>query len=695
MKTPIVRLPVVLALFTLACGPKAPPTPPVEAAPPAPTPEELAAKALAEKVLGDMDQTVDPCSDFYRYACGGWLSRTEIPADKPSWTRSFSVIAEGNRAFLKDLLERAAKDPDAGDADWKKMGAYYGACMDEAGIEAAGLTGVQPLLDDIDKLKSSKDLMPLLAKLHQVEVGAFFGAAVEGDFQDPQLTILHMGQDGLGLPDRDYYLKDDEKSKELLAAYRAHIEQMFVLAGSSEADAKKMAGQVLDIEMQLARAHKPKAELRDPTKVYNKIDRAGLDKQIGAVDWGAWLAGLGGAGIKDINVESPDTLKATAKIMKSSKPDALRAYLRWHTLHAVSSHLPTAFVDASFDFFGKQVYGQQENEARGKRCVRSTDAALGEIVGKYFIEERFAGDSKDKAVGMIEGIQQAFEQQLPELDWMDETTRQRAIEKKNTLVNMIGYPDKWREYAFEVKADNHLANVLASRRFETADAVERVGKPTDPSRWFMSPPTVNAYYHPLYNHMVFPAGILQQPFFDAGYPMAMNFGGIGMVMGHELTHGFDDSGRMFDPKGRMVQWWEDAASEKFNERTACVATQFDGYQVEEGLNVNGQLTLGENIADLGGLKSAYRAFKAWEKDHPSDAPAIEGLTDDQLLFVAFAQGWCSVSSPEYLKMMVLSNPHAPPEFRVNGPVTNLPEFHEAFSCEVGKPLHPENTCTVW
>lgn len=689
------RLPVVLALFTFACGPKAPPEPAAEAPPPAPTPEELAAKALAEKVLGDMDQTIDPCVDFYQYACGGWLARTELPSDKPSWTRSFSVIAEQNRAFLKDLLERAAKDPDAGDADWKKMGAYYGACMDEAGVEAAGLTGVQPLLDDIDALKSSKDLMPLLARLHAAEVSAFFGAAVEGDFLDPQLTILHMGQDGLGLPDRDYYLKEDDKSKALVEAYKGHIGKMFVLAGASEDDVAKMAGQVLDLEMELAKVHQARADLRDPTKVYNKIDRNGLDKDIGTVDWGAWLEGLGGGDITDINVESPETLKATARIMKGAKPDALRAYLRFHTLHSVSSHLPKAYVDESFEFYGKQVYGQQQNEERGKRCVRATDGALGEIVGKYFIEERFAGDSKDKAVAMIEGIQEAFEQQLPELDWMDETTRQRAIDKKNALFNMIGYPDKWKEYPFEVTADNHLANVLASRKFETDDAIGRVGKPTDPKRWYFSPPTVNAYYHPLYNQMVFPAGILQPPFFDAGYPMAMNFGGIGMVMGHELTHGFDDSGRMFDPQGKMSQWWEDEASEKFNERAACVEEQFNGYEVEEGLNVNGKLTLGENIADLGGLKSAYRAFKAWEQQHPSDAPAIDGLTDDQLLFVAFAQGWCSVSSPEYTKMRVLSDSHSPPVFRVNGPVTNLPEFHEAFSCEVGKPLRPEDMCVVW
>lgn len=683
---------IVLSLLLAGCGPKTPPIVPVDAAPPAPA--EPTGPTLAETVLGDMDATVDPCADFYQYACGGWLAKTELPADKPSWTRSFSVISEQNRTFLKELLEGAAADPNGGDADWAKMGHFYGACMDEPGIEAAGLTGVQPFLDDIESMKDKGRLMEVLAGLHAADVDAFFSAQVEGDFKDPQLTILHLGQGGLGLPDRDYYLKDDEKSVALLDAYRGHVEAMFVLAGAEAAAAKDMARDVIMVEKKLAEAHRPKAELRDPTKIYNKIDRAGLDKQVGTVAWGQWLGAIGGEGITDINVESPAVLKTTAELMKGTKLSAVKAYLRWQTLHATASHLPAAYVDESFAFYGKQVYGMQENEARWKRCVRATDGALGEIVGKYFIEERFAGDSKDKAVAMIEGIQQAFEEQLPGLDWMDEATRARAIEKKNTLVNMIGYPDKWKDYGFEVVGDNHLANVLASRAFETGDAIGRVGKPTDSTRWYMSPPAVNAYYHPLYNQMVFPAGILQPPFFDAGYPMAMNFGGIGMVMGHELTHGFDDSGRMFDPKGRMVEWWEAEASEKFNERAACVEEQYSGYTVGD-LNVNGKLTLGENIADLGGLKSAFRAWKAYEAANGPIEPAVDGLTNDQLLFVSFAQGWCSKSAPEYLKMMVLSNPHSPPEFRVNGPATNLPEFHEAFACPVGAPLRPADTCVVW
>jgi putative endopeptidase len=683
------RISILLPMLLAGCGPKAPPAPPAPVAPVAPP-----VSTVAQTVLSALDPTVDPCVDFYQYACGGWLAETELPSDKPSWTRSFSVIAQSNRVFLKDLLERAAADPAAGDEGWAKMGRFYGACMDESGVEDAKLTGAQPLLDAVAGLKTHRGLMPILAQLHAANVDALFGAEVEGDFKDPQLTILHLGQGGLSLPDRDYYLKDDEKSVALLDAYNAHIATMLQLAGADEADAKKQARQIVAFEKSLAELHRPRAEMRDPTKIYNKIDRAGLDKQVKDLDWGAWLKAMGTPDVTDINVDAPDVMKGMGKLVANTDLDIIRVYLRWQTLHAVSSHLPAAYVDASFDFYGKQVYGQQENEVRWKRCVRATDGGLGEIVGRYFIEEKFAGASKDKAVAMIEGIQGAFEQQLPALEWMDDETRARAIEKKNSLVNMIGYPNKWRAYDYEVAGDNHLANILASRAFETRDAMGRVGKPTDSTRWYMSPPAVNAYYHPLYNQMVFPAGILQPPFFDAGFPMAMNFGGIGMVMGHELTHGFDDQGRMFDPKGRMVEWWAPEASARFEERAACVEEQFNGYEVAPGLPVNGKLTLGENIADLGGLKSSYNAFKAYEAANPAPA-AVPGLTDDQLLFVSFAQGWCSVSSPEYEKMLVLSNPHSPPKFRVNGPVANLPEFHEAFSCPVGAPLHPEKFCTIW
>ncbi|MEY3210457.1 MAG: hypothetical protein RIT28_938 [Pseudomonadota bacterium] len=658
------------------------------------TSQEPESTEWSAQVLADMDPTVQACDDFYRYSCGGWLNRTALPSDKPAWTRSFSEIAERNRQDLKTILEQAAAQPDLKtDPDWKKLGSFYGACMDEAAVNTAGVKPMAPLLDQIARLTSFDGLPKLLGELHLLGVDALFGNYVEGDYKDPKLTIFHLGQAGLGLPDRDYYLKDDADSKQLLADYEAHIAQVFVLAGVSAEQAAADAKSVLALEVAIAKAHKPRDELRDPEQVYHRLDRVGLEAQAGSFRWADWLAAMGAPDATAVNVEVPEVLVATLNEAKNAPITTLQAYLRFHTLSAFASNLSEPFVTSQFEFFGKKITGQQAIEPRWKRCVRATDSAMGEALGRYFVEQRFAGQSKDKAQAMITGIQDAFEAQLPQLAWMDDATRARAVEKKNALMNMVGYPDKWRDYSALDVSGTYAENTINARRFESLDWTGRVGKPSDPTRWLMSPAAVNAYYHPLYNQMVFPAGILQPPFFDAAWPSAMNFGAIGMVVGHELSHGFDDSGRKFDPEGRMIEWWAPEASAAFETQAQCVEDQFDGYVVTEGLNQNGALTLGENIADLGGLKTSFNAWKA--QYTPGKEPSVPGLTDEQLFFVAFAQSWCTVASPEYEKMLVLSDTHSLPRFRVNGPASNLPEFHATFGCEAGKPMHPENICEVW
>lgn len=678
-------MPALLPLLVLSlasCGEK---TAPVEAAA-EPLPD------WANAVIGDMDRSADPCQDFYRYACGGWMDRTELPADKPSWTRSFSVIADQNREFLHQLLERAAAEPDAKDADWARMGHFYGACMDVDAIEKAGLTDLQPELDRISALADARDLWPLVGELGMIGADVLFTGEVEGDFLDPQLTILHLGPGGLGLPDRDYYLKDDPASKQLLADYEKHVAAILTLAGDAPEAAAASASAIVAFETKLAETHPPREELRDPSKTYHRLDRAGLEEQVPSVDWGAWLAAQGIPDVTTINVYSPEATKGMAELVRSTDLDVLKAYLRWHLLSAFAPQLGQAFFDEDHAFYGVKVYGQQEPEPRWKRCVRATSRAMGEVLGRYFVEEKFGGDSKERALAMVEDIEQAFGEGLEQLDWMDEATRKVALEKRDALGNKIGYPDKWRDYSgLEVTADDHVANVLAARRHEARWWLDQVGKPHDPTIWYMTPQMVNAYYHPLFNEMVFPAGILQPPFFAASQPGTLNYGAMGSVMGHELSHGFDDSGRQFDPHGRMVQWWSDEAVKNFEERAACVERQFDGFEAQPGLHVNGKLTLGEDIADLGGVRTAYRA---WKKRYPDEA-GVAGLTADQLFFVAYAQAWCTVSAPEYEKMLVTSDPHAPARFRVIGPLSNLDEFHEAFSCPVGTPMHPENTCEVW
>jgi predicted metalloendopeptidase len=647
-------------------------------------------------VKAAMDPKADPCQDFYQYACGGWRSTTKLPADQTRWGRGFSEIAERNRQVNRQILEDAAKTPGE-DPGRQKLGTFYGTCMDEAAIAAAGTTPIQAWMKEAGKVKNSKSMMATLGKMHAAAIPGFFRFGVEADFKDPNTNIAQMFQGGLNLPDRDYYLKDDDKSKELRTKYNAFVAKMFELYGEKPADAKGIADRVLAFETELAKNSRPRAELRDPDKTYNKLDRAGLQKLTPKLDWDGYFKAAGHPEVTQINVAVPEFFSGMERLADSTDPQTLQAYMQWNVLRDAAPALPKAFDEENFNFYGKTLQGQQEQQARWKRCVQQTDGALGEILGQEFIKRQFPGDSKRIARDLIETVQTAFANNLPGLDWMDDTTRQRALGKKATLVNKIGYPDKWRDYTkLKLKKGDYFGNLVAAGRFEVEREVAKVGKPVDKTEWGMTPPTVNAYYNPLNNEMVFPAGILQPPFFSKDFPAAMNYGGIGMVMGHELTHGFDDQGRKFDPQGKLAEWWEPSVSAKFEDRASCIDKQYSGYEVQPDLHLNGKLTLGENIADNGGIRQAFTAYKAYEGKHPGmEKPAIDGMTNDQLLFVAFAQTWCSLATPEIERVLVTVDPHSPPRFRVNGPLSNYSQFAETFQCAAGTPMHPTNPCEVW
>ena len=668
-------------------------TAPMFAADAASTP---AAASAASTVLAAMDRKTDPCQNFYRYACGGWLDTTQIPADQSRWGRGFSVIGERNREALREILEASSKDA-GGDVGRAKLGAYYSACMDVEAIDKAGFAPLAPWLAEIEKAQDAKSALLVAAKLQSIGVSAFFGLRADGDFKNPDMVIAFFSQGGLGLPDRDYYLKDDDKSKQTRADYQEHVTKMLQLLGETEDAARRHTGQIVAFETELAKVARPRAELRDPDKTYHKLDLDGLQKLTPTLPWAEFLKAIGHPDVKEINVTVPEFFEGLQTQLRAADAETLQAYLRWGLVRSTAPLLSAPFVDESFAFFGKKLAGQKEQQARWKRCVEATDRALGELLGQQFVEKHFAGDSKSIAVDMVGRIESAFESNLPALSWMDDATRTRAVGKKQALKNKIGYPDKWRDYSkLAVKKGNYFASAIAARNFEFEFRANKIGKPMDKAEWNMTPPTVNASYNPLLNEMVFPAGILQPPFFDRTFPMPMNFGGIGMVMGHELTHGFDDQGRKFDPSGKLTEWWEPAVSAKFEERAQCVSNLYSSYEVQPGLKINGQLTLGENIADLGGIKEAYSAYKRWAEEHPEQSrSAVEGLTNDQLFFVGFAQTWCSIQTPEIERMLVTVDPHSHPRYRVMGPLSNFDAFAQAFQCGEGTPMNPKDSCQVW
>jgi len=672
------KLLVIALLAACQSAPQAKPAEPTAAAPPKAEPPAIDESA--------MDKSADPCTDFYQYACGGWLKKTPIPEDRPLWGRAFSEIRQRNEALLRDILENDAKgEPDPPDPYAQKAGDFYATCMDEQKAETASLATLQEELKQIAGATDPKGLAGAVAQLQSHGARAFFAFGSEQDFKDAKQVIGGADQGGLGMPDRDYYLKDDARMKSLRELYVDHVGKMLALLGDKNAGQE--AKTVMEIETTLARASMDRVERRDPNKIYHRIDRGGLAGKAPHFLWDVYFTVLGAPGVQAINVAVPEFFAALDTVVTRTAPADLQTYLRWHAVHAAAPSLGQKFVEEDFRLT-QAFQGTKAILPRWKRCVAMTDRALGEAVGRTFVTTTIGDEGKQSAGQIIEGIEGAFRKNLGSVEWMDAKAREASGEKLHKINNKVGYPAIWRDYStLKIGRESLLANVLAAAEFENKRDLDKIGKPVDRNEFRMTPATVNAYYSPTMNEMVFPAGIMQTPFFRTDAPAPANYGGLGMVMGHELTHGFDDQGRQFDGDGNLREWWTPEVTKAFKERAECVARQYDGYIAVEEMHLNGHLTLGENIADVAGLKLALSAFRA-----------RQGMTDlalEQQLFTAFGQTWCTNYRPEAARLQAQTNPHSTAQWRVNGPVSDNPDFAAAFSCKAGAPMAPVNRCMVW
>jgi endothelin-converting enzyme/putative endopeptidase len=638
-----------------------------------------------------IDPSVNPCDDFYTYACGGWLKRTEIPADRGLWVRSFSEIDERNKVVLRKILDDLAAGKKSEDPYGDKLGAFYGACMDEEKIEKNADAQLGELLKNVDAIKDVPSLAKEVAREHLGIANPLFNFHSQQDFKDASLVIATVDQGGLGLPDRDYYLKDDAKFKEIRSKYEKHVATMLGFAGSKEP--AKDAATVMRIERALAEASMSRVDRRDPKKIYHRLDLAGLEKTTPRFPWKSYLTDMGVPNAMQMNVAVPAYFTALNDLLPKIPLADWKTYLRWHLIRGAAPALSKRYVDENFNFTGKILQGTDQILPRWKRCVDMTDRVMGEALARPFVRLTFGAEGKAETQAAVKNVEAAMEANLKALTWMDEPTRTKAFEKLHAIMNKIGYPDKWRNYdALTVDRDSYLTSLWHAADFESKRDLDKIGKPVDRTEWGMSPPTVNAYYDPSLNEMVFPAGILQSPFYTRGAPTPVNYGAIGMVMGHELTHGFDDEGRQFDAKGNLTDWWSPSVSKEFDQRAQCVVDQYNDYTVYDQ-HLNGKLTLGENIADLGGMKLAHAAYVAQRK---SKTPMKMGkFTDEQLFFLGTAQAWCGKRREATARMRVTTDPHSPPEYRVNGPMSNLPEFSAAFQCKPDAKMVRKTQCVVW
>ena len=650
------------------------------------------ASGPASSDLTAVDKSVDPCVDFYHYACGTWMKNNPIPPDQAMWGR-FNEVAERNRDILHQILEEASKPTAGRDAITQKIGDYYGACMDEKAIDAKGLAPLEPELERIRNLKDKAEISGEVAHLQSIGVRALFDFSSGQDFKDSNAVIAQFDQGGLGLPDREYYLKEDPQSVELRQKYLAHVQRMLELAGEKPDRAKTDAAAILRFETELAKGSLDLVSRRDPEKVYHKMGKAELVALAPGFRWNEYFAAAGSPPFQSINVSYPEFVKTlNAAIENNSLPD-LKTYLTWHLLHSTAAMLPTPFTQENFNFYGKILSGTETMRPRWKRCVDFTDAELGESLGRKYVERTFGAEGKARTLKMVDALEKALGEDIQKLDWMTAATKAQALVKLHAITNKIGYPDRWRDYSsVAIKPNDALGNSFRADEFEFHRVLNKIGKPVDRQEWQMTPPTVNAYYDPQMNDINFPAGILQPPFFYNKPDDPVNFGGIGAVIGHELTHGFDDQGSQFDAHGDLKNWWTPEDKKAFDEREACVANEYSKFSVAPGVNVNGKLTLGENTADNGGVRIALMALL---NTIGNDGAKMEGYTPEQRFFLSFGQIWCENARPEALRLLVQTNEHSPPQFRVNGVIQNMPEFRKAFACTPGQPMAPVQACHVW
>jgi putative endopeptidase len=649
-----------------------------------------------------IDTTVDPCTNFYQYACGNWNKNNPIPSDKTRWSRSFSLVGERNRYLLWQELDAASKAPKS--PLQKQYGDFYAACMDTTTADKLGAEPIKPSWTRIEKLTSVQQLPALLSELENSGTpDGFFEFGVGQDEKDSSKQIAELSQGGLTLPDRDYYLVDTERFKTIRAKYVEHVTKMFVLAGESQAQAAKDAAAVMEVETAFAKASMSRTEMRDPVATYHIYSTADLAKLTPEFDWSIYFKSIGIGSFDSLNVGTPDFFKSMDGLLKSEPVDAWKSYLRWHTLHGQARLLSKAIFDENFDFFSRTLAGQKQPEDRWKMCSSMTDGALGEAVGQDWVKQNFPPAAKDSMEKLVAALEKSLGDDLKTLPWMSDETKKAALEKLSLFRQKIGYPEKWRDYSsVKVSRSNLVGNSHQSAVYERNYNYAKLGKPVDEKEWGMTPPTVNAYYDPSFNDINFPAGILQPPFFDFKVDPAVNFGGIGVVIGHEMTHGFDDEGSQFDGHGNLREWQTPADRKAFEERTQCEVDEYSGFEAAPARadtpaqKLNGKLTLGENTADNGGLRIAYLALlDTLAAEGKTINDKIDGYTEAQRYFIGFAQVWCQNQTEQSARQSALTDPHSPGQWRVNGTVQNFDGFGKAFDCKVGKPMMPVKSCRVW
>ena len=642
-----------------------------------------------------MDKTANPCDDFYQYTCGGWMAHNPIPSDQASWS-VYGKLADENQRFLWGVLEQLKPGTPDRTAVQAKIGDYFAACMNEAEIDRLGDAPIKPLLAEIHAISSKKALAKFLAAEHLRSSSRrfLFGFGSDQDYSDATQVIATATAGGLGLPDRDYYTKEDAKSKEIREKYLAHVAKVLELAGTKPEQAAKDATTVLRIETELAKASLTRVERRNPYNTAHKMSLAEVEKVAPNFDWTTYLDDSGVSGVKVINLTQPKFFEEVNKLIESEPLADWKVYLEWHAVDSRSPFLSKPFVTENFNFYSKTLRGVQAQPPRWKRCVRGVDRDLGEALGQEFVRRTFTADTKAKTVDMTKRIEAAMEQEIKALDWMSGTTKERALEKLHAVVNKVGYPDRWRDYSsVTIKPNDYFGNVSRATLFESKRDLAKIGKPVDRGEWGMTPPTVNAYYNPQMNDINFPAGVLQPPLYDFKLDDAPNYGNTGGTIGHELTHGFDDEGRQFDAKGNLRDWWTKDDAEQFTTRAQCIVDQYAQYTVIDDIKINSKLTEGEDIADLGGLIIAYAAWKM--QTQGKQLEDRDGFSPDQRFFIGYGQWACENIRPEEARQRAITDPHSPGRYRDNGLVVNMPEFQKAFSCKTGQPMAPEKRCKVW